>query len=385
MSNLTEGGGPVNLPVMRLQRLEATNFRNLTGAIEFSPGLNLIYGANAQGKSSWLEAVYLLATTKSFRTSHPKEVVTHGAGESILRGSVARGNLTKDLQLLITESLKQTFVNGKREAVTRYLGNLNAIAFTADEMQVVRGAPEARRRFLDRGIFFMLPAYLGTLNEYNRVMKQKNALLREASEADDPLKFHDLIQPWNDQLVALGSEIHQARVNHVDQLRGRLNPELFQAEEITIRYKSSLEGRGDLGDYSNLLKERLILRLKNEIAAGYSLVGPHRDDLEILCDGYEIARFGSSGQQRSALLILDMAQMSVYYQMFEEYPIFLIDDLDAELDRTRIEILLNHLDGRSQTIVSTSKRTIAERYSHRARTLLVQSGRVTEDQGLRNG
>jgi len=370
---------------MRLKRLEATNFRNLTGAIEFSPGLNLIYGANAQGKSSWLEAIYLLATTKSFRTSHPKEVVTHDAGEAILRGSVARGNLTKDLQLFIAESAKQTFVNGKREAVTRYLGNLNAIAFTADEMQVVRGAPEARRRFLDRGIFFTLPAYLGTLNEYNRVLKQKNALLREASEADDPLKFHDMIQPWNDQLIALGSEIHQARVNHVDQLRAHLNPDLFQAEAITIRYKSSLEGRGDLGDYANLLRDRLGLRLKNEIAVGYSLVGPHRDDLEILCDGHEIARFGSSGQQRSALLILDMAQISVYYQVFEEYPIFLIDDLDAELDRTRIEILLNHLDGRSQTIVSTSKRTIAERYSNRARTLLVQSGRATEDQGLRNG
>src|SRR5215813_11836154 len=383
--NRPYGGRRVNFPVMRLKRLEATNFRNLTGAIEFSPGLNLIYGANAQGKSSWLEAVYLLATTKSFRTSHPKEVVTHDSGEAVLRGSVARGALTKDLQLLIAENAKQTFVNGKREAVTRYLGNLNAIAFTADEMEVVRGAPEARRRFLDRGIFFTLPAYLGTLNEYNRVLKQKNALLREASEADDPLKFHDLIQPWNDQLVALGSEIHQARVNHVDQLRAHLNPDLFQAEAITIRYKSSLEGRGDLGDYANLLRERLGLRLKNEIAAGYSLVGPHRDDLEILSDGYETARFGSSGQQRSALLILDIAQMSVYYQVFEEYPIFLIDDLDAELDRTRIEILLNFLDGRSQTIVSTSKRTIAERYSNRARTLLIQSGRVTEDQGLRNG
>jgi DNA replication and repair protein RecF len=370
---------------MRLQRLEATNFRNLSGTIEFSPGLNLIYGANAQGKSSWLEAIYLLATTKSFRTSHPKEVITHDANEAILRGAVARGNLTKDLQLLIAESAKQTFVNGKREAVARYLGNLNAVAFTADEMQVVRGAPEARRRFLDRGIFFTLPAYLGTLNEYNRVLKQKNALLREASEAEDPLKFHDLIQPWNDQLVSLGSEIHQARVNHVDQLRAHLNPELFQAEQITIRYKSSLEGRGDLEDYANLLRERLSLRLKNEIAVGYSLVGPHRDDLEILCDNHEIARFGSSGQQRSALLILDMAQMSVYYQVFEEYPIFIIDDLDAELDRTRIEILLNHLDERSQTIVSTSKRTIAERYSHRARTLLVQSGRVTEDQEVMRG
>ena len=106
------------------------------------------------------------------------------------------------------------------------------------------------------------------------MLKQKNPLLRDASEAEDPLKFPDLIQPWNDQLVALGSEIHQARISHVDQLRAHLNPGLFQAEAITIRYKSSLEGRGDLGDYANLLKERLGLRLKNEIAVGIFAGGP---------------------------------------------------------------------------------------------------------------
>lgn len=365
---------------MRLQRIEASNFRNLIGAIEFSPGLNVIYGANAQGKTNWLEAIYLLATTKSFRTSHPREVIAHDAKEAILRGAIARGNLTKDLQLLITESTKQTFVNGKREAVARYLGNLDAIAFTSDEMQIVRGSPEARRRFLDRGVFFTLPAYLGTLNEYNRVLKQKNALLREASEAHDQAKYFDLIQPWNDQLVALGAEIHAARLNYVEQLRAHLNPELFQAEQIAIRYKSSLEDKGDLNEYANLLRERLNLRLKNEIAVGYSLVGPHRDDLEILFDGYEIARFGSAGQQRSSLLILDLAQISVYYQCFEEYPIFLIDDIDAELDRTRIEILLDYLDGRLQTIVSTSKRTIADRYRHRARTLFIRAGRAIDEE-----
>lgn len=364
---------------MHLKRIEAINFRNLSGSIEFSPGLNVIYGQNAHGKSSWLEAAYLLATTKSFRTSHPREAIRHDETEAIIRGTIARGNLTKELQLLLTATAKQTFVNGKREAVVRYLGDLDAIAFTADEMEIVRGAPESRRRFMDRGVFGTLPSYLGTLNEYNRVLKQKNALLREASDADDPLKYQPLIEIWNDQIVALGSEVHRARTDYVAKLRGALNPSLFQAEEIRIRYKSSLEGKGDLNDYAALLRERLALRLKNEIAIGYSLVGPHRDDLEILFDGYEIARFGSSGQQRSALLILDLAQMTVYYHSFEEYPIFLIDDLDAELDRTRIEILLDYLDGKAQTIVSTSKRSIADRYRHRAATLMVESGRVIEE------
>jgi DNA replication and repair protein RecF len=364
---------------MHLQCIEATDFRNLTGAVEFSSGLNVIYGPNAQGKSNWLEAIYLLATTKSFRTAHPREVLSYEAKEAILRGTVVRGNLTKGLQLLITDMGKQTFVNGKREVVTRYLGNLDAIAFNADEMEVVRGAPEARRRFLDRGIFGILPLYLSTVAEYNRVLKQKNALLREATDAQDAAKYVSLIEPWNDQLVVLGREIHTARLSYVDRLRAHLRPELFQAEEITIRYKSSLEGKGDLEGYADLLRERLNLRLKNEIAAGHALVGPHRDDLEIRFDGYDIARFGSSGQQRSALLILDLAQISVYHSSFEEYPIFLIDDLDAELDRERIDILLTYLEGKAQTIVSTSKRSIADRYHNRASTFLVQSGRVIGD------
>ncbi|MBK9316151.1 MAG: DNA replication and repair protein RecF [Acidobacteria bacterium] len=359
---------------MHLRTIEAVNFRNLAGSVEFSPGLNVIYGANAQGKSGWLEAVYLLATTKSFRTSHPREAIRHGEKEAILRGSVARGSLVKEIQLLIAETTKQTFLNAKREPMIRYLGNLDAIAFTAEDMQVVRGAPDARRKFLDRAIFGIQPSFLGTLSEYNRALKQKNALLREASETDDPLRFLDLIAPWNDQLITLGAEIHSTRTGYVDKLRERLSPGLFQHETIEIRYKSSLDGKGDLSDYAGLLRERMGLRLKNEIAIGYSLVGPHRDDLEILFDGYEIARFGSSGQQRSALLILDLAQLSVYHDVFEEHPIFLIDDLDAELDRTRIEILLNYLDGRAQTIVSTSKRSIADRYRDRAATFQVQSG-----------
>ncbi|MCW5971635.1 MAG: DNA replication and repair protein RecF [Blastocatellales bacterium] len=361
---------------MQLLRLEAYRFRNLSGEIEFAPGLNILYGPNAQGKSNWLEAVYLLATTKSFRTSHPRETLLYGEQDALLRGAVIEGNLTRELQLLLAETAKQTFVNGKREAVTRYLGVLDAVAFTAEELEVVRGGPEARRRFLDRGLVATMPAYLGTLAEYNRILKQKNRLLRDAADAADPNRFIPQIESWNDQLVRLGAEIHSARTGYVDRLRQALTPQLFGVETVDIRYRSALEHRGDLSDYAALFTERLALRLRNEMASGYSLVGPHRDDLEILGDGREIARFGSSGQQRSALLLLDLAQINVYNQAFSEYPVFLIDDIDAELDRTRIETLLNHLEGKTQTIVSTSKRALAERYGARAALRPIAGGRV---------
>jgi DNA replication and repair protein RecF len=365
---------------MNLQHLEATDFRNLSGAIEFAPGLNILYGDNAQGKSSWLEAIYLLATTKSFRTVHPREMMRHGAREGILRGVVARGNLLKELQLLIVESSKQTFVSGKRESVVRYLGTLDAIAFTADELEIVRGSPEARRRFLDRGIVATLPSFLGTISEYNRVLKQKNRLLRDASESDDPSAAIRMIEVWNDQLAVLGTDIHQARLSYVEKLQRVLQPKLFRNEAMSIRYQSSLEEHGNLDRYEELLRERLAVRLRNEVAAGHALVGPHRDELEIWGDGFDVATFGSSGQQRSALLVLDLAQMLVYYEVYDEYPVFLIDDIDAELDRRRIDILLEYLGEKSQTIVSTSKRTLADRYSDRAAVRLIVSGSARPDE-----
>lgn len=364
--------------VMELIRIEATGFRNLTGAADFAPGLNILHGANAQGKTSWLEAISLLASTKSFRTTIPREALCYGESEALLRGSVVRGTLKKELLLHLTSSSKQTYLNGKREATASYLGNLVTVAFTADELDVVRGAPEARRRFLDRGIFSIHPAYLGTLTGYNRVLKQKNALLRQAVESRPTSSLRSLIETWNDQLVLLGTEIQAARVNYVERLTSAIDRHLFQAEEVEVRYRSSLEAAGDSQDYAKLLRERLELRLPNELSVGYSLVGPHRDDLEILADGRETARFGSSGQQRSALLILDLAQLNVYYRTFEEYPVFLIDDLDAELDRARIEILLDYLADRSQTIVSTSKRSLADSYRNRATRLEVDAGRIRE-------
>lgn len=364
---------------MHLSQLEAINFRNLSGTLNFSPGLNVVFGANAQGKTNWLEAVYLLGTTKSFKTAQPKEAINHHAEEAILRGTVISGQLSRDIQLLLTRATKQTFVNGKREAITRYLGILDAIAFTADELEVVRGGPDNRRRFVDRGLVSTLPSYLGTLAEYNRVLKQKNTLLRSAADSEDPTKFYPLVEPWNDQLIALGTEIHTARVGYVEKLKAALQPQLFQNESITIRYKSSLEGKGDLDDYAKLMRERLEHHLRNEMSLGYSLVGPHRDDVEILADGYDMSKFGSSGQQRSALLILDLAQMVVYHDVLDEYPVFIVDDIDAELDRNRIEILLDTLAGNSQVFISTSKRAIAQHYRDRATTIQIANGKIVTE------
>ena len=367
---------------MLLAAIEATNFRNLSGRIEWGPRLNIIYGNNGQGKTNWLEAIYLLARTKSFRTQRLQETIRFGEELAVVRGTVVTGSdLQRDLQISLHDNSKTIFVNSKRETLARYITQLQAFSFTAADLEVVRGLPEARRRFLDRGISSLKPAYLKTISDYGKVLKQKNRVLQLANENElGPDKVEDLLAPWNEQLVRLGGLIHSARKEYVAGLNAVLERQLFERREVTTRYVSSLENKGDLSDYESLLRSRIAVRMATEVAAGHALIGPHRDDLEIHLDGREIRIYGSSGQQRSALLLLDLAAISLYNSSSNDQPVFLIDDVDAELDERRIRHLLEYLENRTQTFITTSKRTHVEDFLSRASVFEIDDGKVRSNE-----
>jgi DNA replication and repair protein RecF len=362
---------------MLLESLEIQNFRNLHGKLLFSNGLNIIFGDNGQGKTNWLEAIYTLATTKSFKTSKLHEAIKFDTDEvAYVRGTVHHGeHIDRVIQVTLQNNTKVLSVNGKKEAVTRYLGQLHAVVFNAVELEIVRGTPESRRKFLDAGIVGIFPAFVQTLADYNRVIKQKNSLLQSAKDNEFSLeKISDLLEVWNDQLIALATKIHKARTRYVERLQEVLQQKLFESEEITIRYASSLEGKGDLSDYASLLAERLKLRVQAEVSSGYSLIGTHRDDLEILFDGRDLRAFGSSGQQRSALLLLQLANVNVYHSQHNEYPLFLLDDIDSELDYKRLTQLLEFLDGKTQTFVTTSKESFVEKFGKKSQIFTIKNG-----------
>ena len=368
---------------MLLAAIEATNFRNLSGRIEWGPRLNIIYGNNGQGKTNWLEAIYLLARTKSFRTQRLHEVIKFGEQLAVVRGTVTTGsNLERELQVTLHDNTKTIFVNSKRETLARYLTQLQIFSFTATDLEIVRGAPEARRRFLDRGVASLQPAYLKTISDYAKVIKQKNRVLQLANENEISLaQVEDLLAPWNEQLIKLGVLIHRTREEYVAGLNVALERQLFERRDVTTRYVSSLENKGDLSDYESLLRSRIALRLPAEVAAGHALIGPHRDDLEVHLDGREIRVYGSSGQQRSALLLLDLAAISLYNSSANDHPVFLIDDVDAELDEGRIRRLLEYLENRTQTFITTSKRTHVEGFFSRANVYEIEDGKVRSSQG----
>lgn len=368
---------------MFLRSIAAIQFRNLSGEITWGNGLNILHGNNAQGKTNWLEAVYMLAHAKSFRTHHLKESVKFGEREAAVKGVVSTGkDFERELQVSLNGTTKQTLINGKRESIARYAAHLYAVCFTADELEVIRGGPEARRSFLDRGAISLHPPYAQTIADYNKVIKQKKRLLQQAAEDRVTLEaLANLVQPWNEQLISLATQIHRARIRYVELLNEALDHNLFH-DDISIRYVSSLEGKGDLADYRSLITARLQIRMEAELFAGACLIGPHRDDLLVLFGGRDIRSFGSSGQQRSALITLDLAAISVYYSKHQNYPIFLIDDVDAELDGNRINRLLEYLDGRTQTFITTSKRSHFERFEGRANFYEVCAGVATAEQTL---
>lgn len=365
---------------MLLETLESQTFRNLRGKIECGGGLNVFVGENGHGKTNWLEAIYLLATTKSFKTAKLNEAIRFSEELAVVRGRVRQSEgVKRDLQVAIQGNVKTFSVNGKRETLTRYLGQLHAVVFNSQELEIIRGVPDARRKFLDGGIVSLHPPFIQTFTDFGKILRQKASLLQKARDNEYSVeKTAELLLPWNEQLVSLAARIHKGRLRFVERINEALEKKLFGREELNIRYASSLEDKGDLSDYEALLRERLAMRVQAEMVAGHALIGPHRDDLEIRFDGRDIRKFGSSGQQRSALLALLLANISVFNATRGEYPLFLLDDVDAELDYRRIGKLLEFLYGKTQTFVTTSKLSFVEKFGSSAAVFTVEDGAASQ-------
>lgn len=369
----------VRIYTMLLESLNVHNLRNLQGKLVCRPGFNILIGENGQGKTNWLEAIHILATTRSFKTTKLSEAIRFEADTATIEGDVHQAEgIRRKLRAVLDGNTKSFLVNGKRETVRQYLGQLHAVVFNADQLEIIRGTPEPRRKFLDSVIVSIHPPYVQILSDYARVIKQKNALLQSAREGEYSLeKTAELLGPWNERLVALAARIHRSRVRIVERLNEALEKRLFGREDISVRYASALEEKGDLSHFEELMSERLKLRVRAELTSGHSLIGPHRDELEILFDGHDLRRFGSAGQQRSALLLLQLANIAVFHAQNGEYPLFLLDDIDSELDYQRIGNLLEYLSGKTQMFATTSKQSFVDEFGSGAAVSAVRGGAAT--------
>jgi DNA replication and repair protein RecF len=361
--------------------IELEGVRNLSDQrVEFEPGLNLVAGANAQGKSSLLEAVYLLGTTRSFRTGRPEQAVRHGLERLILRGEAERGRAGVLLALMIGRQQRKTRVDGRPAGLEDYLGKLDVVAFSSRALRTLVGAPAERRRFLDRGAALLGAGHIRALRDFRRALAQRNRLLSDLRDRGaPPTAARAALEPWNGPLASAAAEVSGGRRDfalalaaRVGEAPSRLLPERCQLE---VAYRpgpgyDALDGE----DGRRALERRLEACLEDDLRLGYTTTGPQRDDLTLKLEGKDLLAFGSSGQLRATMIALLLAQMEIIRERKGSYPVLLLDDVDSDIDEERYATLMESLGGSFQAIVATSKGSLAG--VEPRRRLLLEDGRA---------
>ena len=376
---------------MYLKHLSLTNFRNFTRLdIDVPRRVVLLVGGNAQGKTSVLEAVYFLAAFTSFQTHADRQIInfTEAKNNSLtvtrLIAEYQRGNGKHRLEArLILEPTgvvngqrlrKEVLLDGVKKHVSEVIGHFNAVIFVPQMSQIIEGAPEERRRYMNLALAQSTPAYARVLSEYTQALTQRNALLKLLGErGGNP----DQLGVWDETLARLGAQIILWRIEAIQQierLASRVHNELTRGTEILrLSYEPAFDPlpkpNGQLGlkintvvDRSGLelkeiqtsFRERLRERRSEEIARGVTTIGPHRDELRFLANDIDLANYGSRGQVRTALLSLKLAEVNWMEERTGEWPVILLDEVMAELDVNRRADLLKYIGEREQVLFTTA-------------------------------
>lgn len=360
---------------MILRALSAENFRNLAPARpEFHDSVNILLGNNGQGKTNLLEAIYFLATTKSFRTSRIASVFRFDSSSVYVSGDVFRDGLTRKQSVGLESGearRRRLMINGEKVALNAYVNAVSVFAYSQSRLEIIRGAPEERRRFLDRGISSVQPAYLDHLARYTRVLKQRNALLSAIGEGGLPLST---LEAWNDEFVMAAAVIHRARQAYVRELAESFAERVAGHGYHVVNVELLYRGAGEEDE----LRERLARIRRLELRARVSLAGPQRDTLDFLVAGRPASEVLSGGEQKMIVLFLKFAKVELFRRRFDEPPLFLLDDIDAELDLRVLQKLLLSLPSRTQLFATSAKEAFLQPLQagpHRRLTL--ENGAVT--------
>jgi len=370
-----------------LRHLSLRHYRNYVALdVAFQPGLVLLHGANAQGKTNLLEAIYLLATTKSSRTRTDSELISWAERDPLsptafarVVGQVERGGSEQSLEIVVREggpegqARKRFKLNGIERKASEIVGAVHAVFFSPTDVDLVAGSPSVRRRFLDVMLCQLDAGYFRALTRYNRAIVQRNALLRQIREGSQPagsLSF------WDDQLCEHGGLVVGCRSGATEDL-ARIAAERHLTlsggqERLTVEYRPALGG---------VAVEGLAAVRPRELAAGMSLAGPHRDDLAFSVNEVDATAFGSRGQQRTATLAMKLAELAHMRGQSGEQPILLLDDATSELDPPRREAILRAAAEGQQTFVTSADGAGAGEFSAAAQRWEVARGelRLMED------
>jgi DNA replication and repair protein RecF len=339
---------------VHLARLRLRNFRNYRRLdVEFAPGFHLLLGGNAQGKTNLLEAIYLMATLRSFRGVGSAQLIRHGEKAYFVGGTVI-GPEQHEIKIYWSPRLRNVSLDGRPvRRITEYLGTLRAVVFCTEDLLLVKGPARVRRRFLDLLLAQTQPGYLPLLQRYLLAVRSRNALLRHTPVDETALEV------FTEQLIRLGSEL----IRHRRELLPRLAPLVARAHQRIARSGEELQVEYDAAVKNDFATELAKSRAR-ERACGATLVGPHRDDLRLLLDGRPAAQFASEGQKRTLAIALKMAQAELLTAVHGSAPVLLIDDVMGELDVNRRSGFVPLLERSRQTSGQVFMTATEENWPH---------------------
>ena len=345
---------------MKLTNLQLQNFRNYESVqLEFTDGVHVFIGENAQGKTNLMESIYALAMTKSHRTTNDKELIGWNKEFATIKGTVEKTATKTNLELQFSKKGKIAKVNYlEQKRLSSYLGNLNVILFAPENLTLVKGSPQNRRKFVDMELGQMSSLYLYDLVEYNRVLKQRNTYLKQlAIKKKQPDEYLDVL---SEMLSELASKIVFHRLDFMKQLEALAIPIHDQLslgrEKFSVSYQATIPLEDGLNP--SQMKEIYIDQFKKnqtrEADQATTLIGPHRDDLIFYLNEVPVQTYGSQGQQRSTVLSLKLAEIELMKLSTGEYPLLLLDDVLSELDDDRQTHLIKAIENKVQTFITTT-------------------------------
>jgi len=404
---------------MHLRHLSLTNFRLYSRLeVDLPAQAILLYGDNAQGKTSLLEAIHVLATGRSSHTASDRQLINWLASEeglmphARLAADVVRADraLHIDMVLMLEPARtedgwrfrKQIKVNGAVVRATDLIGQIAVVMFLPDDVEIVGGGPAQRRKYLDNALSQVDVEYARALDLYTDVLSQRNALLKQLAETGAPDYGADQLIYWDEQLAAAGTTItlrRQSMIAELEQLADRLHRDLTREQHsLRLRYQPAFDADQPLGSVyqpslsldlpmqspeatfeqakKSFLKQ-LGARRKEELARGATLVGPHRDELRFIADEIDLGVYGSRGQQRTAVLALKLAEVHWMREKINDWPILLLDEVMAELDVHRRSFLLGQINGANQCVLTaTDPEMFTGEFRAQAKMMRVTKGRV---------
>lgn len=370
---------------MFLESIEVKHFRNYTHAgLTFSKAVNVFLGENAQGKTNLLEAIYVLAMARSHRTPHDKELIQWDSDYAKIEGRVKKRSGTIPLEIILSSKGKKAKANHiEQRKLSQYVGMCNVVMFAPEDLNLVKGSPGNRRRFIDIELGQIQPIYLYHLSHYQKVLQQRNALLKDLGRHPSPQKM-PMLEILTEQLSDLAAEIINRRFRFVRLLREWAQP-IHRSisrglETLEITYQSTIPNVLEDMDLSRIKEEcekAFQGAVHRELDRGTTLVGPHRDDLSFLVNGKNVQTYGSQGQQRTTALSLKLAEIELIQSEVGEYPLLLLDDVLSELDDYRQTHLLETFKERVQTFVTTTNVSgIAHDMINQADAHIIHSGEI---------